>query len=220
VCLTVLAAFVVGCNQPDVDANDADDFGAEQPASTDLEAPDVDENDAWEAAEPAENVEEPAKVEPPQEKIWEGRLSNGSFEEWQESKPVDWQVRNQIAKTVDAYSGNAAVEFLDSGENYPMLIQDARRGEELLGRKLHAAAYMLAHEAEIAAVALTFEVDGEEQSFTDTHPGDGEWHNVSIGKTLPEEADPESIRFRIFRRPNAEGPVLVDSATLRIMDEE
>ena len=147
-------------------------------------------------------------------------VGNDSIAPWQVSWYKDRRgdsraVRTRIGEQDEAGHG---VELTRP----PAVISLTQRVADL--EKAAPGARLVASVSAIASVPEEFGLDimytsvtGERKRVSMVyHPGDGNWHRLTVDKYLPNSLVLDSISFRIFRRSRSDGAVLADKASLKL----
>lgn len=82
-----------------------------------------------------------------------------------------------------------------------------------LGRMLEICLEAQSEETDTLGINLYFIRNGETVGYSRNHPGNGAWMELVHKVTLPEDADPESVRLLIRLRPGATRPAIIRNCT-------
>lgn len=154
-----------------------------------------------------------AKQEGPKERQF---CNNGRFEIWEGDVPDGWIAnKDEIGKGSETSSGQNSVALKPS-ENYIVLEQGITTLPK--GKQFRVSAKIKAKKTNDAVLKAVYMVGEEWKSESLIYRGDDQWKVTAFEVTLPAEASANTFRVQILRRPEAEGPVLVDDVSVAIFD--
>lgn len=154
-----------------------------------------------------------------------GIILNGSFEDWTEKAPKEWNARigmkNEwagapVTKSTDGEDGAYAVEMpLPPAGKVAALTQDIKAGSLVPGKEYTLSAMIKAPKEKELNLLLVYKLDGKEMEERVYTSGSGMWEKLEKKIVIPENVDPESFRLNIFRWPASKGKALVDMVSLK-----
>lgn len=144
-------------------------------------------------------------------------LENPGFEIAVGSKPQFWRARlDQLvwSDATDAYEGALAVRFLEK-DYYNYLEQDYLfDGTVVPGNELWLSAMAKSWDAGKAGLHLI--VEGFDEFYSNTHPGDGEWREIKVGCRVPAFWIGGKVTIRVTVGTDPQRPVLFDDVKLTV----
>ena len=218
--MALALAVSLGCDAAKTAAGATDKKGASTSKSKDA------------AKEPAKEAV-PAKATGPAKsaapaKLGKELVKNGSFEEWKDENPADWNVVEmsgnnfkpvKAAKAADAGAGKASAQIPKAEKEGDFVIakQDLSKDGVKPGKKVYYSARLKAAAPDQAQVVLHFK-KGMKREARDArllHPGSGKWEKLELNFDVPAEALPDSFIVFVYHRGQAKGDVLVDDVSVR-----
>jgi len=151
--------------------------------------------------------------------------SNGGFEEWPDGDtalPAGWRIveaetASQIGRATkkdEVHDGKSALRITSEPHVISVTSNGTTISDEantvLRGRPMTAGVWAKASEPGAAFINIR---DGINQSNVVDHPGDGEWHFITVTYTLDPGASEASVRLG-NRKQDGTTPVFFDGAVL------
>lgn len=149
-------------------------------------------------------------------------VTYGDFESATDvGKVGSWSDDEFILRSEDAFEGKYALELAHDPARETLLTGVIGNGEALRGKRVWLSAMVKAPGAGSAAdkavtLRMRFLVNGQRQYESITHPGGGEYVELNLSATVPNDLGPDVNPFtlQLVRGRGVEGPVLIDNVSV------
>ncbi len=182
-----------------------------------------------ETAKPAAKKAEARKApaEPPKATGPE-LLQNGTFEQWTQGTPAGWRVSigredsftdAEAERVKSAREGEFALGLALAPDGNLRIVSKSLPAEAVQpGKRLRFTGLVNATAPKQVHLLLQYSVADKTFKKRAVSNKTGEWEKIYNTFDLPENVDPESVRFSVLRAPIGEGTALVDDVSLKYVD--
>jgi hypothetical protein len=168
----------------------------------------------------------------PREPAVPNLIENASFEFWNNDAPSGWQiVQGPAAASQEAVDGLLALQLgPPETQDSPSRVQQMLRHPAIKpGVPLRIMVDASAAAPNRFGVGIYARVGDEQEVITadaegrlgwSNHPGGGSWRTIEARAIVPDDAEADSLRLVLMRRPGGTEPVLVDNVTVYLDDAD
>lgn len=146
-------------------------------------------------------------------------LQNGGFEDWSETEPIGWELRDPYHRrfvsscTSEPQEGKVCLEFTP-GYNYTFVRQSVVFADPLAGKILRVKAR--AKSSDRNSVTIRLEIGKGKKFRSAPHPGDGQWREMEQAYRFPENWDLTSCTVELGAGNDPVHPVYFDDVRITI----